>query len=331
MISIVSLFLYEIYNKNILKPVPFFAMAMVSGFRYYVGRDYDTYMYFFRAINAGRKVKAEIGYKMLVRIVSLIGGNQQLVFLIMAIFTSYFFYRFIASMSSDYSLSTLLYLCLGPFYFSSYNTIREALAISIALFSINYIHVWWKYLLGIALASCFHTSAILLLILLFVNYIGDKYFVYYLISSSALIVIILSGAIDYIISHILPRYIRTITVYSQKMDYSYIVFLIMGLVLLYFLGINSLSIDKSLLCLLLMSCVLITVGLITSQYTMLFTRLASYCTPSIIIIIPKLSEIVKQKNIYRYMVVTLCIAYYFYIILFAVDLLPYNYNFILFE
>lgn len=330
--TIFSLLLYTVFGKKIFSMIPYIAMAVVSGVRYEVGVDYENYIYMYKRIEQGLTTwnTNEVGYLWIVRLVQRIGGTQQLIFLIFAIMTSIFYYKFIYKMSDSFCLSTMLYMCLGPFYFSSYNTVREALAVSIVLYALTYLEKdRIKYCMWVFIAALFHKTALLFLGLLLIKKIGTNYLKYYVIGTVGFWLIVQSNILTRVILIVARSYYKYIY-RAAGMDMSYAVFLLMY-VIIYMAYIRmdrkNIIFDKEYMILLTIACILITVGLTTGKYTMLLTRLISYGSPAILVLLPKARVLVKQKTIYNLSIYGACIGYFFFIINTARDMLPYGYDF----
>lgn len=145
-------------------------LTVISGLRFNVGTDYRAYAQMFIELVNGTAndiwLNKEIGYLWLVDIVNFFGGNYQLVFFLMSVSITTFFYKglvyFFKGNQTYLLLSTLLFIPI--FYFLSMNIIRQALVAAIFLYSIKFIiqKNFFKYLFVILIATMFHKSAIIL-------------------------------------------------------------------------------------------------------------------------------------------------------------------------
>ena len=164
--------------------------------RYKIGADYEGYEFIFSLLNIDvgnyEITRLEKGYYFLIKMVNLISGTQQLVFLIMAIISNYLIYKFIIENSKDKILSILIFFLIGPFYSSGFNGIRQYLAISLFLYSLKYLKnkKVLKYFFFIFLGFLFHKSCILLLPLYLI--LNLKYSL-----KQKIIILILSLLVDY--------------------------------------------------------------------------------------------------------------------------------------
>lgn len=320
-------------NKKI-KIIPFVVMALVGGFRYNVGRDYDNYVNAFSYIVSGISFKAEFLYRYLVLFVHKIGGTQQLVFLIVEIITCYLYFKFIYDNANDFYLSSLIYLCIGPYYFSSYNTIREALAVAIFLNSLKYLKEnknIYKFILCLSVGFFVHKSILIGLIFIIIK---DKFKKNYILSLIGVIgifsLIINSGIVEKVLSMFNGDYDHYISTFSQDMDFSYIIFGLIAILILILNYYSKIEIEDVYLNMDIMAIVVIGFAFFTGRFTMLFTRIASYFTPLFIIVIPQILQCFKQKKIAKFIIVFACIVYFTILITTNEDLNPYNYSFKLF-
>ena len=321
------------YKKTVyFEIIPYFCMAAVSGFRYYVGRDYKNYVMFHDLLVAGTKVKLESGYSLLVKAVDAIGGTQQLVFLIVAILTCFFYYKFIKRMSVDFNLSTMMFMCMGPYYFSSMNTIRQALAVSIVLSALCYLkNNRILYFLHVIVAAFIHKGIMIYCILPLYELMNDNHIKHFLYATVLSAVFFNVGLMERLIYHFAPSYFRYIEIYMQKMDYSYIIFLIIQLAILFTMRRVRIECSKIEICMMILSCALIIISFRTTLYSMLLVRLISMVSPVLITVVPKYEKIFTPRDGFRFPILAFCTAYYFILTSTSMDLLPYQANFALFN
>lgn len=165
---------YVVTKKKIMLKLLFIILVLFSGLRYEVGKDFTSYEMVFTLIEKNiisyEITKLEKGYLILLEVVNFFNGTQQLVFLIMAIISNYFIYKFILETSDDIFMSISIFFLVGIYYASGFNGIRQYLAISIFLFSIKYIEEKniLKYFIFILIASLFHKSCFILIGLYFI-------------------------------------------------------------------------------------------------------------------------------------------------------------------
>ncbi len=118
-------------------------------------------------------------YKLLNIVVGKIWLNQRFFIFIVDLITLSGPYFIIRKYSKNYFLSILFFISIGTYHIQFY-VIRQAMALSLLLFSIKYLEErkFFKYLMLVICASLFHTSAIIFLPVYFLSYIKiDKKFV----------------------------------------------------------------------------------------------------------------------------------------------------------
>ena len=160
-------------GKHTKSLIPFYVLisllVIISGFRgENIGVDTQNYWLIFDVFIKGRIVLInELGYLLIIKLINFIGGTQQLIFLIYSIFTILLFSKFILKYSINPYLSLLIFVFVGPFYLSSFNQVRQYLAIGIFvcyLLPLIQNKQLVKYLLIIIVSALFvHISIILLI------------------------------------------------------------------------------------------------------------------------------------------------------------------------
>jgi len=148
----------------------FFLLFAVSACRIAVGNDYWVYRSDFLLIQQNRHVSFEPGFVLVVKLLqSMLNYDQYLpIFGFFSFFTVLFFVRGLYDQSEQFCYSLYLLLTAG-YYFSSLNSVRYYLVLSIALFAAKYVieNDWLKFILWIAVAACFHKSVLIVIPLYF--------------------------------------------------------------------------------------------------------------------------------------------------------------------
>lgn len=149
-------------------------ITLIVGFRE-VGIDNDSEAYqdmfdFYRTstfmqIIEGGYGYVEKGYVFLNKIISLVGGNHRILFLVMAIFTALFNYIFFWKKSSYVFLSILFYISFFYLY-RDFTQIRYGLCAAICMWAISLFlsKKYFQSLFTILVAISFHNSAFILLL-----------------------------------------------------------------------------------------------------------------------------------------------------------------------
>ena len=176
---LICIFLIVVYNKEkrtSYKKVLFFALlifiSLVSAYRIYIfpdnfGADYMEYQRWFTFTDFSNLdfTYRNFGFNLLICFVKLFSKNFQVFLFVCALIINYSVLKFITRYSSNHSVSLVVYLSL--FLFSTFNGLRQWLACSIFLFSFPYIQKksFWNFALLIFIASLFHDTALLLILL----------------------------------------------------------------------------------------------------------------------------------------------------------------------
>lgn len=183
-VYILNLFISTILNffaritkkKNIKASIIIGAFAilipiLVCGLRYNVGTDYISYQQWF-SYYLSHKLSLkndEIGFGVLIKVIQLVTLNPQFLFLIVAIIINILIMIFIRKHTEFFELGYFLFIALY-FYYSSFNILRQWIAIAIFLYAIRYIYNknFKKYLLCIFIACTFHKTAIITIPMYFI-------------------------------------------------------------------------------------------------------------------------------------------------------------------
>lgn len=329
-IVFISLLFIKMSNNERLRYIPFFILSLYSGFRFQVGIDTVTYEKIFDYIInlPNYSYNIEWGYKILVIFVDKLGGTQQLVFLIFAFITNYLIYKYIINQSPNYYLSTIIYMCFGPLYLSSMNGMRQALAISVFVFSIKYITEKkpLKYIINLSFFSLFHSSLLLMIPFYWILKSKFNYLILFL-TLPFVIVLFRIGIVDTLIQAI--GYGNLLDFGLITLNAQYVLFLIMAMVItliFYNLRVNSdyLRINLSLT---YFSMYTILVGLfVNSAMNIIFTRFNLYFLFSNIVLIPFVIERFKEKNVIKLVLIIVLIIMYFNTIINSKTMLPFEFN-----
>ncbi len=171
---------YAEYMLLFASMVPF---ILLCGLRYNVGVDYSyTYTYLYDLVAQGlsyAEVNAirncEIGFYIFIRIIQAFGGGYVYLFTLSSAFIIAFFWVGFYQQSDNLCMSIALFICAESF-FVSLSYVRQFMARAVAFYGIKYLYKdGWKnavrYIVSVALAFTFHTSAVLMLGLLVAKYV----------------------------------------------------------------------------------------------------------------------------------------------------------------
>ena len=137
-----------------------------------VGLDTPAYITTWENILYGNPVFIEPGFIYLSKCVQFISTNSSFLFIICAIITYSLIINRLWSYRSIASFPTMIAALFMMYLMSSMNTMRQYVAIAIIFFSIKYIieNKPIKFVLGILLATMFHTSSLLAVVYLGVDF-----------------------------------------------------------------------------------------------------------------------------------------------------------------
>lgn len=319
-------------NNNFVKIIPFIFIGIFSGVRYKVGVDYLSYIRINNIINQGINTYTEPGYEFLVRTISLFNGNYQLVFLIIALFTNILAGIFIIKFSKSYFLSSLMYFCFPLYYLSTFNQIRQYLAIY--LFSLSLIFIiekkFYKFTIIVMFAFLFHRSVIFLIPLYF--FLNKKYsnknylfmFIGYLISIEIFIKLVS-----------LTRYSRYLEFTSEEISITLYVFLLINLLILFSRKyIGGFDYSHIFINLAFISSLLIVSTLIIKDIpNFIFLRMNNYFMITYLILVGYFLKILTgkyQQYLYTMVGTYFFVSYFVYTLVSKGELyklIPYQYNF----
>lgn len=176
-LSVIAVFAAFYVKENQLKYITSlyaFLIFFVSAFRYMIGSDYDAYTEIYATSITSVDELFEFGHEplfdMLILTLNELGFSAQMLFVVMSGITIYFIYYGVrAHLSSERSILLVLVLYTTFFtaggYWSCFNLIRQAAAMSILVYAARYIvnNSFLKFLCSILLAMGFHYSAIIFL------------------------------------------------------------------------------------------------------------------------------------------------------------------------
>lgn len=202
-------------NKKTFMIIAFILLALIAGCRSYtVGIDTEQFCKAYQLIGrieisqAIENTRYETGFIILCKILNFITPNFQLLIFITSVFIMSSVCKFIYEESDDVIFSTLIFILINCFamYMS---TMRQAIALAIIILAYLYFlknDKKVKYVISVIIASLFHQSAIVMLILLLFN--GKKFKRrYYVVSIlTAIMVFIFVPTIFSILLRIFPNY-----------------------------------------------------------------------------------------------------------------------------
>ncbi len=162
-------------SGNVRGFIPFLLVLLVpilvSSMRYHVGRDYFNYLRMYDRVvkEIGKPAfwdfsENEPGFKALIVLCRFIFNDRQSIIYVSAIIGIFIaFLAYLRNRSGNFALAVLGYMTY--IYFPMMNTIRMGISVAVVLFSYEYIaqKKFWKFLIGVLIATSFHYSAIIVL------------------------------------------------------------------------------------------------------------------------------------------------------------------------
>lgn len=218
-IILLMVFAIYFYNKNNIQnnnllfcTIIFFQLFFISAFRYNIGVDYNSYSKHFFEISKLKfgevfQYQFEYGFSILNKIVAYFTGNFQILVIICSFITIGFVSFSIYKNSTHKFYSFFLYITLS-FYYSSFNLIRQGIAIAISLLGLKYLieRKFLKYLFIILIASSFHYSVLIMIPIYFIANINLTYKTFIFFISFSFLVYIFLDDIVKIGMKIFPTY-----------------------------------------------------------------------------------------------------------------------------
>ena len=159
-------------NKRYIAMAGVIIPALFSGLRYYVGTDYENYVAAFRMFKGVGIFKYlsnfageyEIGFYLLCKIADIFGGERML-FFISSLIILILMFKFIESVDIELSLPIAYFIFLITSFTSSFNILRQIIAVSITMYGIKYVleKDLKKYIICCVVACTFHISALIVI------------------------------------------------------------------------------------------------------------------------------------------------------------------------
>lgn len=191
------------------KKIVFFLIFLISAIRFDVGWDYEKY---YRLIERNVQYydsqfeRFEFLNRIIISIAQFLDFTQ-LYFIVTSFIIVFSFYKIFNKYSSDFTISTLLFLSLPIFFFNSLSIIRQFVAISIIFYGFTFIRNrnFYKFFAVILVAFLFHKSALLGVVLYFLyNRNTHLYFlmVIYILGFFS------SDLLYWLTENLMPQYLR---------------------------------------------------------------------------------------------------------------------------
>jgi hypothetical protein len=201
-ISVFSAYFAQYKQLKILLKISFLVIFIFLALRYDFGNDYQEYLKDFLRINSAFNInriweiaRFEPGWVFLCTLFRPFGFFAMVAFL--ALINCFVYYRFIEKYvpNNYYWLSVFIYVFYPSFMLTQASAMRQSLAISIFIFSLNFLceRKTIRYLICACLASTVHFSAIVLIPLCLISLFNWK-----ISRASAICIFILYSSIYFV-------------------------------------------------------------------------------------------------------------------------------------
>lgn len=301
-------------------------LILFSGLRYLNTLYSDEWIYRNEYSDIGNmdlkaifSLNLEPGFALLNWLLYKISPQPQLLIFVCAVITNALIVSTIARFSEKFELSILLFICVG-YYMTSFNIMRQYLAVSIIFWAIRYVNKgeFKKYFICVLIASTFHYSALILIPAYFIykKRAWSKWTILTIIS--CIVFAVSFGTFVNILAVMLVNtkystYLSSLTEGYYGVNILRIFIFIVPLVLLYIwrkpLKIKYPNSDH------LVNLYVIGTMLMVISYNYVFiARIADYFTLFGVLLIPKLTSIFKKFSFNQliYFGILVCFLTFFY-------------------
>lgn len=175
-----------IKNKKFMMFLPYVFLILFAGLRNgIIGADYKNYIAFFRGYMRYGEMPYGWGWRLVNALVGFFTSDYHYLGIVTALVViSLFFYVMEKNVSTNYWWLCLLVYIFNPYLYiqGNFNIMRQGIAMAVILYVftryLNKKSLFW-FIVGTAIASCFHTSALfMLMIIFFMKYPLTKKFHY---------------------------------------------------------------------------------------------------------------------------------------------------------
>lgn len=289
----------------------------------YSGVDYNSYKNWFNIIEQLplSLIINDIGFNVLMLIIKKVTNCFELFIFLSTAFFIYSIYKYAIDHNKEYLLTIYLFISFGIFELGL-TAIRQWMAGSVFLLSIKYIRdqKLWKYLICILIASLFHNSAIILIILYpFVNIKKDKHILKIIICGIVGIIatiLIKQGILIDFIYKIAPLYAQKHQNLGSELNANYTVFIISTAILSFIMiNRNTYNYIKEKYNYQLSYLILLCLFAFLATQNFMINRMLQYFMPAIPLVVPNVLDTIENKKIKNLMIVcTICFFLAIYIL-----------------
>lgn len=289
-------------------------LIALSALRFEVGTDYHNYRLLYSKANSlqsNQIQRLEPGFRYINLFLREITENEKYLFAITSVIIVGLILIGIRNNSNHFFFSCNLFVCMF-FYFQSMNIIRQYFAVAIVFFATKYLIKmnFLKYLLLILLASLFHTTALIMIPFYFILTISYSKRTLIVFVLSALLLRIMYTPVFTIIVKLIPKYSVYLDYKGSSANY-YIIFAVITIFMcLKFPALFNKDNTKNVIYF-NMAFFSILTNLFSTK-NILFARVGIYFTIYLILLIPYVISLVKNKHerfFYKTAIISLAYLY----------------------
>lgn len=265
-----------------------------------VGIDLPNYFYFFDKCNENSwltifSYRYEPGFIIYTKIIANIFNNKQLFLCITAFLSLIGPFYIIKRYSKNYFLSIFLYITF-QFYTYDFYLLRQIIAISIIMFSLKFVEErsLIKFLLTIALATCFHTSACIFVIIYWIAKIKMDNRKILIVSIMMFFIAIFGNfIIEIVLKFFYQHYAKSA---GEEGGYFYFIIIMLVFIFATLFKKDFFNSDKNNLIWYNILIIALLVQLLAIMKPII-NRLTIYYSISLIIVLPNVINVIKEKNL----------------------------------
>ena len=285
------------YLRKTASYVLFLILTLLSGLRFNVGRDFINYELMYIDPDNVRNLFTEPIWQYFAQFLRSMSFSSTAWFVCTSFIINACFITGIRKLSNNFYLSVAFYLAMPHLFLESFNIVRQFVAMSI-IFRFSYLFFskqYWKFLIVILLASCFHKSALLTIPIFFLSLIHFSNFL-------LVIITFFSFLVRNSFLSIIMKIISSITLYSGYIDnieasksnsslYAFVLLLLCLLIIFCFRKPKSKEIN-----------ILKNLSLISFCIYLLFytfqagQRIGFYCLPYFVLLVPHIQSKFKVNG-----------------------------------
>ncbi|WP_213819033.1 EpsG family protein [Garciella nitratireducens] len=307
-------------------------IIIFSSIRYKVGTDYELYFYTYNYrvsnifnLNDFYTTSQEFGYYLISWITKKISSSPYAIFWTSAIITYIPIYSRLKKETSNFSLAILLFFLLG-FYATSFNIIRQSIAIAINFYANQYINTERKkfILLNIVGAS-FHLSCIIVMIIqLIINRIKPtkKFFLFTVVLAILSVIWIEKFALIFnFIENINPRYLTYFNIHPAGIGLKLLTLLRFIITIYVFLVTNKNEYHYY-----KVSLIVSLLFMIMGWYNVFLGRIEIYFSITLLLLLPEILRKIeiKERILHQYCLNVVFLIVFILSLIYFGDLVPYK-------